>query len=190
MSLLGVRYATARGTFTREYRCDHCGHAATARAVGGGYAQAGSVGWYVDGVRAKANSEAERAAEQDAVELISLAACPSCGKRDRAAWRNFARGSAVRSAGVGALFALMLVLVFVTNDDDVLAPALCLLLIGAFAVVMVAFVRKQRAEVAAGRVVFQPLEPPARSDPEVRGAPAHASGEGVTRTRQTRRRPS
>ena len=186
---MGERFVTARAIFGREYRCEHCGHAAVARASGGGYAEVASIaGYQLD--RQDALRKARTLAERDALELIALAACPSCRKRDDAAWTEFARGTAWRRAGVGALFVFMVVAACMTSgNDSVVAPVLCLLVTGALAIFMVGFVRRQRTYAALRRVTFHPSETPTETMHDIHGLGGPPRSEGITRTRVASRRP-
>jgi hypothetical protein len=154
---------TSRATMRATFECKHCGFTSATRVVGVGSASTHEEIGVGPGPAASAHEhkQARGQAVADAMEILSLAPCPRCGRRGSEAWAAYTWQTRILQAIVAAV---LLVIVYELWDKE--NPALAVVgLIPAVAVVFVTgYVRGLRAELPADRVTFLSPEEVAAED--------------------------
>jgi hypothetical protein len=154
---------TSRATMRATFECKHCGFTSATRVVGVGSASThGEIGVGPGPAASeREHVQARGQAVADAMEIMSLAPCPRCGRRGSEAWAAYTRQTRILQAIVAAVF---LLIVYAVWDKE--NPTLAVVgLIPAVAVVfLTGYLRGVRAELPADRVTFLSPEEVAAED--------------------------
>ncbi len=99
--MAGQRMLVSRSV-TRPFACRSCGWKGEAHGHGVGEGTAIGLGSHDPAARQRAEAHGARAAERDAAEVVSIAPCPGCYRRDRAAVTAYHVRTGLKNLGMFA----------------------------------------------------------------------------------------